>query len=131
MTFRGDDVHDPRVLKLRAVCGDRGVKTLFRNGSELKKRALITSPTIFNQDACDDGINNAIGKIIAVPDPTVHAVEIVGSATRPRTLQGIHLAPDTSRVAVTPSGIRVHIAVTSHGTTTTPSAFQAAYRISP
>jgi hypothetical protein len=65
------------------------------------------------------------------PDAAARVVEIVGSATRPRRLQGLYVAPNTSRVTVTSSGIQIHIAVTRHGTATTPSAFQAAYRISP
>jgi hypothetical protein len=57
-------------------------------------------------------------------------VEIVGPGTRPKSLHNKSERPPANRVTITPSGVQLHIAVARHGTVTTPSAFQAAYRIS-
>ncbi len=61
--------------------------------------------------------------------PTV--TEIVGADARPRTLRGRSTAPPTRRVTVTTDSVHLRITVMRHGTSTTPSAFQATYLITP
>ena len=61
--------------------------------------------------------------------PTV--TEIVGPEARPRTLRGRSTPPPQQRVTVTTDRVHFHITVTRHRTPTTPSAFQAAYLITP
>ena len=66
----------------------------------------------------------------AVSGATPRVVEAIGPDSRPRSLRGRSGAPPANRVTITRSGVQLHIAVARHGTMTTPSAFQAAYRIS-
>ena len=63
----------------------------------------------------------------AVPKVT----EIVGADTRPRTLHGRATPPPGQRVTVSNSDVHFHITVTRHGGAGTPSAFQAAYLVTP
>jgi hypothetical protein len=67
----------------------------------------------------------------AHPTAMPSVTEIVGRGSRPRTLRGRSTPPPTQRVTVTSDGVHFHITVARHGTATTPSAFQAAYVITP
>jgi hypothetical protein len=61
--------------------------------------------------------------------PTV--IEIVGPDTRPRTLQHRSTPPPARRVTTSNGSVHFHITVTRHPTAATPSAFQAAYIVTP
>jgi hypothetical protein len=57
--------------------------------------------------------------------------EIVGPDARPRALRGTSAPPPATRVTVTDAGVQFDITVTRHRTASIPSAFQAAYLITP
>jgi len=66
----------------------------------------------------------------AVPGATPRVVEIIGPDTQPKSLRARSAPPPSSRATLSPTSVQLHISVARDGDTTTPSAFQAAYRIS-
>jgi hypothetical protein len=57
--------------------------------------------------------------------------EIIGRESRPRSMGGHATPPPAQRVTISNDEVHFHITVTRRGNTTTPSAFQASYLITP
>ncbi len=120
---RWSELHPPDIIQVLSAAPPRDAQVM--------RSVLVATPPNLAE-----GETYTLDFTLPEPHPvatgaTPRVVEIIGPDTRPRTLRGTSRPPPTNRVTVTPAGVRLHITVARHGTATTPSAFQATYRISP